>query len=171
MEGLLQFGLTNAAWATVLALAAAVCTRWLKRYPALVHALWLMVLLKLATPSLVQFPLSWGNAAVPGGRAKPEQGSDGVSRTEWPCAISGGRASWRVKREPDSDSASLSQNHDRSRSAVQRRQSGHRHRETVALAAGRSSHLALRRSRVVGCCWFEFLSIPPITPVVTPCPA
>ena len=62
MDGLLQLGLTNAAWATVLALAAAAGTRWLKRYPAVVHALWLMVLLKLATPSFVQLPLSWGNA-------------------------------------------------------------------------------------------------------------
>ena len=80
MDGLLQLGLTNAAWATVLALAAAVGTRWLKRYPALVHALWLMVLLKLATPSLVQFPLSWGNAQFREG-APASQTRTGLGRS------------------------------------------------------------------------------------------
>ena len=46
MDGLLHLGLTNAAWSAVLALAAAFGRRWLRRYPAVVHALWLLVLLQ-----------------------------------------------------------------------------------------------------------------------------
>ncbi len=171
MDGLLQLGLTNVAWATVLALVAAAGTCWLKRYPAVVHALLADGAAEAGDAILGPVSVILGQGAVPGGRAKREQGSDGVSRTEWRCSISGGRASWRVRCEPGSDSASPSQNHDRSHSAVQRRESDCRHREAVALAAGCSIHLARGCSRVVGCCWFEFLSIPPITPVVTPCPA
>jgi beta-lactamase regulating signal transducer with metallopeptidase domain len=54
METLLEVGLSNAAMAAALAviatLAGLVCRR-----PALVHALWLLVLLKLVTPPLVSF--------------------------------------------------------------------------------------------------------------------
>jgi RND family efflux transporter MFP subunit len=57
----MHLSLFNAAWAAVLALAAALGTRWLRRYPAVVHTLWLLVLIKLATPSLVQLPISWDN--------------------------------------------------------------------------------------------------------------
>jgi hypothetical protein len=52
---LLHAGLINAVWTVVLALAAAIGTRWWRRHPAVGHSLWLMVLLKLVTPSLVQF--------------------------------------------------------------------------------------------------------------------
>jgi RND family efflux transporter MFP subunit len=72
VDGLLHLGLTNAAWAAVLALAAALGSRWLRRYPAVVHALWLLVLLKLATPSLVQLPLPWGNVQPQENVAKRE---------------------------------------------------------------------------------------------------
>ena len=86
MEGLLQFGLTNAAWATVLALAAAAGTRWLKRYPALVHALWLTGTAEAGDAILGPASVILGQRTVPRGRttsrAKREQGSDGVSRTE-----------------------------------------------------------------------------------------
>jgi membrane fusion protein, multidrug efflux system len=54
---LLHAGLINAAWTAVLALAAAIGTRLWRRHPAVGHTLWLIVLLKLVTPSLVQVAL------------------------------------------------------------------------------------------------------------------
>ncbi len=54
MDALLHAGLTNAAWATALALAAAIGARIWRRHPAAAHVLWLLVLLKLVTPSLIQ---------------------------------------------------------------------------------------------------------------------
>jgi beta-lactamase regulating signal transducer with metallopeptidase domain len=55
---LLQIGLSNAVVATGLALVAAV-VGWLGRRPALTHGLWLLVLLKLTTPSLWPVKISW----------------------------------------------------------------------------------------------------------------
>ena len=54
METLLDIGITNAVSATVLALVALVSSRWIKR-PAVVHTLWLLVLLKLIAPPIVPF--------------------------------------------------------------------------------------------------------------------
>jgi WD40 repeat protein/beta-lactamase regulating signal transducer with metallopeptidase domain len=51
MSTLLAFGLTNAVCAAVLALLALAVSRATRR-PALAHALWLLVLLKLVTPPL-----------------------------------------------------------------------------------------------------------------------
>jgi WD40 repeat protein/beta-lactamase regulating signal transducer with metallopeptidase domain len=56
MPPLLQAGLSNAAAATVLALLAAFVGRVVHR-PALSHALWLLVLLKLLTPPLIAVPV------------------------------------------------------------------------------------------------------------------
>jgi beta-lactamase regulating signal transducer with metallopeptidase domain len=53
-----QIGLTNALAATALAVLAAAVSK-LARRPALSHALWLVVLLKLLTPPLVVIPLEW----------------------------------------------------------------------------------------------------------------
>lgn len=53
MERLLEIALINAASVTVLALAVTLVGRWVKR-PAVMHALWLLVLLKLVTPPLVE---------------------------------------------------------------------------------------------------------------------
>jgi WD40 repeat protein/beta-lactamase regulating signal transducer with metallopeptidase domain len=50
--------LANAACAAVLALPALLVSRYARR-PALAHALWLLVLLKLATPPLVRPSLAW----------------------------------------------------------------------------------------------------------------
>ncbi len=55
MYSLIEIGLANAALASLLALFALAVGRWSKR-PALVHCLWLLVLLKLLTPPFV--PLS-----------------------------------------------------------------------------------------------------------------
>src|SRR5689334_17777522 len=50
--------------ATALALCAVVVGRLWKKKPALTHALWLLVLLKLVTPPLlpVAIPLPWARA-------------------------------------------------------------------------------------------------------------
>jgi beta-lactamase regulating signal transducer with metallopeptidase domain len=58
VETLLRVALSNALAAGVLALAAGVVARCCRR-PALVHSLWLLVLLKLLTPPLVTVPLPW----------------------------------------------------------------------------------------------------------------
>ena len=57
MESLVNALLSNALVATGLALAPLVLSRF-GRSPALVHSLWLVVLLKLVTPPLVQVPLA-----------------------------------------------------------------------------------------------------------------
>jgi beta-lactamase regulating signal transducer with metallopeptidase domain len=58
METLLHIGLGNAVLAGALAIVVAVLVRILRR-PALAHALWLLVLLKLVTPPLVSLPCPW----------------------------------------------------------------------------------------------------------------
>jgi RND family efflux transporter MFP subunit len=45
--------LSNVGWAAILALMATVAGRVFRQRPALIHGLWLLVLLKLVTPSLV----------------------------------------------------------------------------------------------------------------------
>src|SRR5437588_843865 len=57
METLLQVGLSNAVMAAVIAVLVAVIARIWRR-PAVVHALWILVLLKLITPPLVNIPMS-----------------------------------------------------------------------------------------------------------------
>jgi beta-lactamase regulating signal transducer with metallopeptidase domain len=62
VETLLQIGLTNAVVAAGLALLAAAVGKLCRR-PALAHALWLLVLLKLITPPLVMIPIALPEAA------------------------------------------------------------------------------------------------------------
>src|SRR5262245_51241671 len=57
MTWLLEIGLSNLVVASALALIAAMIGRCCRR-PALTHALWLLVLLKLITPPLIRVPLS-----------------------------------------------------------------------------------------------------------------
>ena len=58
METLLRIGLSNAVAALLLALlVVAVACVW--RRPAVLHALWLLVLVKLVTPPLVWLPEPW----------------------------------------------------------------------------------------------------------------
>jgi beta-lactamase regulating signal transducer with metallopeptidase domain len=57
MASLLQIGLTNAVLSGALALAAATVTRLCRR-PALCHALWLLVIVKLLTPPLIVIPIA-----------------------------------------------------------------------------------------------------------------
>src|SRR5262245_7420229 len=56
MASLLELGLANAVCAALLALLALAAGRWLRR-PAVMHALWLLVLIKLITPPLFPLPL------------------------------------------------------------------------------------------------------------------
>jgi beta-lactamase regulating signal transducer with metallopeptidase domain len=56
VSALLQIGLINAAVATVLACAVALIGRKV-RQPALMHALWIIVLVKLVTPPVVEIPV------------------------------------------------------------------------------------------------------------------
>jgi beta-lactamase regulating signal transducer with metallopeptidase domain len=58
MQTLLEYGLSNAIMATVMAFGAACAARMCRR-PAVSHALWLLVLLKLVTPPLVKIPVAW----------------------------------------------------------------------------------------------------------------
>jgi beta-lactamase regulating signal transducer with metallopeptidase domain len=59
MDNLLHLGLSNAVTAGVLALLVAASCFFLHRRPALIHGLWLLVLLKLLTPPLVRLPAPW----------------------------------------------------------------------------------------------------------------
>jgi beta-lactamase regulating signal transducer with metallopeptidase domain len=77
VDMLLRIGLTNAVLATLLALAVAGVTRWCRR-PALIHALWLLVLLKLVTPPLFIIPMAWTADDAPG----PAAAQVPISRTE-----------------------------------------------------------------------------------------
>src|SRR5436190_9348076 len=58
MNWLVSIGLTNAILATLLAaIAWAIARFW--RQPALAHLLWVVVLLKLLTPPLIEIPIGW----------------------------------------------------------------------------------------------------------------
>ncbi len=59
METLYRAGLSNAATATVLALAVGCLSRPLSRRPAILHCLWMLVLLKLVTPPLFEVSIPW----------------------------------------------------------------------------------------------------------------
>lgn len=76
MDALLRLALTNAALAGLLALAAWVASRFVRRQ-AVVHGLWLLALVKLVTPPIVGVPLlpaREGRTAV-AARARPPAAS------------------------------------------------------------------------------------------------
>src|SRR5437588_5191904 len=84
MSHLLQLGLTNALAATLLAAAVAAPALLLRRrYPAVVHALWLLVLLKLVTPPLWKVPVSWPQAVRHDAAAETVGAATGESAEEW----------------------------------------------------------------------------------------
>lgn len=68
MDTLLQAGFSNTAWAAALAAVAWSAGRIWRRRPALAHVLWLAVMLKLVTPSLVSVSVPAWPAAT---RATP----------------------------------------------------------------------------------------------------
>ena len=63
MDLLLGIGVGNAMMGTVLAVLAAAVGRVARR-PAVAHALWLLVLIKLLTPPLVLLPVFHSTACV-----------------------------------------------------------------------------------------------------------
>src|SRR5438132_133866 len=71
LESLLDITLGNAAMAAILALVAAAIGRVYRR-PALTHALWVLVLIKLVTPPLWKLPMHGVLA-----RALPTRGAAG----------------------------------------------------------------------------------------------
>ena len=79
MERLVEVGLSNALMAGALAVFAAMVGLICRR-PALVHALWLLVLIKLVTPPLVPLPLGWltAGAQPPPPANPPEQRAEAV---------------------------------------------------------------------------------------------
>ena len=64
MAFLVDLALANLIVAVMLALVAGMAGLWGRR-PALTHALWLLVLLKLITPPLFDCPIPWPTAAMP----------------------------------------------------------------------------------------------------------
>jgi beta-lactamase regulating signal transducer with metallopeptidase domain len=62
VNDLLSIAVSNAVAATILALVAFVVGAVYRR-PALVHGLWLLVLLKLVTPPLLLIPVAWPTAS------------------------------------------------------------------------------------------------------------
>ncbi len=68
-------GLNNAVSATILALVVACLSRLLARRPAVLHCLWLLVLLKLVTPPLYSVAIPWPESLSPSeeAAATPEE--------------------------------------------------------------------------------------------------
>ena len=64
MNSLLEIGLTNALLATAVAGLAVVASWVFRQRPALIHSLWLLVLLKLVTPPVVPFSVPWPNGEI-----------------------------------------------------------------------------------------------------------
>src|SRR5262245_33445156 len=83
MSTLLAIGLANALAAAVLALPAVLVSRS-RRRPALAHALWLLVLLKLVTPPLFNVNLPWlpAEPEAKQAEAKPVVAPEPVRRIE-----------------------------------------------------------------------------------------
>ena len=65
MESVFRAGICNAISATFLAMVVACLSRPLACRPAILHCLWLLVLLKLVTPPLYEMPITWDASAVP----------------------------------------------------------------------------------------------------------
>src|SRR5437660_1407079 len=63
MASLLECALANLLVAALLALPAGLVGLWGRR-PALTHALWALVLVKLITPPFFEFPIPWPTPTV-----------------------------------------------------------------------------------------------------------
>ena len=88
MRLLLETGLSNAAAAALLAVAAAAVSRACRR-PALTHGLWLLVLLKLVTPPLVRVPVPSPLAEKPPEIARADSASADWIPAPWAPAAGG----------------------------------------------------------------------------------
>jgi beta-lactamase regulating signal transducer with metallopeptidase domain len=83
VDDLLSIAVSNAVATTILALAVSVISAVYRR-PALVHGLWLLVLLKLVTPPLVLLPGVWG--CVSARRESPPPDIDILGALTQPCS-------------------------------------------------------------------------------------
>src|SRR5213080_4180581 len=96
MATFLHVALANLAVATVLAILAVLAGRFSRR-PALVHSLWLLVLLKLITPPLVPLRIiPWPEqpaveVSEPEAAQQPEAGAWAVAPPAMPSPVSGTR--------------------------------------------------------------------------------
>ncbi len=77
IEQLVLVGLSNAVVATVLALMVVAITRVWRQAP-LAHLLWLIVLVKLVTPPLVDLPIT-----IPVANQSVTAGSDDLGKTQF----------------------------------------------------------------------------------------
>src|SRR5262245_33912760 len=73
----MSVGLSNALAACGLALAAALVARVWRR-PAVVHGLWLLVLIKLLTPPILPVPVAWPQTAAPVAEVTPVRDEESV---------------------------------------------------------------------------------------------
>ena len=79
MGYLLQLGLSNAATTAALAVVVTAVTLPLRRRrPAVVHALWLLVLLKMLAPPLWAVPVRWA-ARAPEREGAPRASCSGAA--------------------------------------------------------------------------------------------
>src|SRR5687768_15709816 len=83
MSWLLILGLKNALLVIPLAMAALVVGRLFRR-PALAHVLWVLVLVKLVTPPLIDVPVGWSVDVSPwlAGLAKEDRVVVGASASQ-----------------------------------------------------------------------------------------
>ena len=72
MDDLFRIAFCNAVWAAGLALVAVAGSCLFRRRPALVHTLWLLVLLKLVTPPVLNVAPPWGKVPIMDARAGEE---------------------------------------------------------------------------------------------------
>jgi beta-lactamase regulating signal transducer with metallopeptidase domain len=97
VDTLLETGLVNALLATGLALLAAGAGRFCRR-PALVHGLWLLVLLKLVTPLLLYVHLPWW-----ADRRPDDAGQAAVRLPDHPSRDPQGAVRWAPRENPSRD--------------------------------------------------------------------
>src|SRR5262249_27204812 len=114
MDTLVHFGLLNAVLATVLALLAA-AARLLRFRPASVHALWLLVLLKLITPPFLAIPIGWlpRDATTPPAHELISNSTPGTGEHDEPTAhsrefVSSDQSLPQLSERPDEFGASSS---------------------------------------------------------------
>jgi bla regulator protein blaR1 len=81
VDTLLHAGLSNAISATFLALLVACLGRVLARRPAILHCLWLLVLLKLVTPPLYEVPIPWPETLTASSDDKANAESSSIGAT------------------------------------------------------------------------------------------
>ena len=110
MTWLVTMGLTNAALALPLAAVAFIVGRWSRR-PALAHVLWVVVLLKLLTPPMVEVPVGWKIDLSPYGW-QPAEKAEASGRHRAAAAVTSSRqvspqAAVVTNRATDSGSHSI----------------------------------------------------------------